>query len=298
MKLKTQFLKHLEVERGRSKKTIENYDRYLQRFFVSTQVKKLDDLTEEHVKTFRLYLNRQPGTQVGGRVEPMKHSTQNYYLIAVRTFFKFLRERGIDSIDSEHIQLAKVSQPSPDIISVSERMRLMRAPDTKTLEGKRDKAILELLVSTGMRISELTALSVDDVDVTSDTFCLPGTGNNTRLVLLSDTAKKCLKKYLAKRTDFDNALFIRYGRKANDGGELRISSRAVQRLLKKYATQSGIAKKVTPHVLRHSFATEQLQKGADLQYVQGLLGHVSIASTQVYAPIANKPASDTSQQNK
>jgi len=250
MKLKTQFLKHLEVERGRSKKTIENYDRYLQRFFVSTQVKKLDDLTEEHVKTFRLYLNRQPGTQVGGRVEPMKHSTQNYYLIAVRTFFKFLRERGIDSIDSEHIQLAKVSQPSPDIISVSERMRLMRAPDTKTLEGKRDKAILELLVSTGMRISELTALSVDDVDVTSDTFCLPGTGNNTRLVLLSDTAKKCLKKYLANRTDFDNALFIRYGRKANDGGELRISSRAVQRLLKKYATQSGIAKKVTPHVLQ------------------------------------------------
>jgi site-specific recombinase XerD len=228
----------------------------------------------------------------------MKHSTQNYYLIAVRTFFKFLRERGIDSIDSEHIQLAKVSQPSPDIISVSERMRLMRAPDTKTLEGKRDKAILELLVSTGMRISELTALSVDDVDVTSDTFCLPVTGNNTRLVLLSDTAKKCLKKYLANRTDFDNALFIRYGRKANDGGELRISSRAVQRLLKKYATQSGIAKKVTPHVLRHSFATEQLQKGADLQYVQGLLGHVSIASTQVYAPIANKPASDTSQQNK
>jgi len=226
MELKTQFLEYLEIERGRSVKTVENYDRYLTRFFDFTKVKKPGELTEEHVRTFRLHLNRQPGTKVGGRFDPMKRRTQNYYLIAVRAFLKFLRKRGIASLNPERIELAKVPERSLDLISSAELQRLMNAPDRKTLEGKRDKSILELLFSTGLRISELTGLSIDDVDLTRDEFSVRGKGDKVRVVFLSDTAKQCIQEYLQKRKDLDDALFIRYGRKANDGGELRLSPRA------------------------------------------------------------------------
>jgi site-specific recombinase XerD len=292
MELKTQFLEYLEIERGRSVKTVENYDRYLVRFFEFTNVKKPSDLTEEHVRMFRLYLNRQPGTKIGGRMEPMKRRTQNYYLIAVRAYLKFLRKRGIESLNPERIELAKVPERSLDLISSNELKRLMNAPDQKTLEGKRDKAILELFFSTGLRISELTALSIDDVDLARDEFSVRGKGDKVRVVFLSDTAKKCIKEYMHKRKDLDDALFIRYGRKANDGGELRLSPRAVQRLLKIYATKAGITRKVTPHVLRHSFATDLLQNGADLRSVQALLGHANIATTQVYTHVTDKHLRD------
>jgi site-specific recombinase XerD len=168
----------------------------------------------------------------------------------------------------------------------------MAAPDVKTLEGKRDRAILELFFSTGLRISELTALSIDDVDLTRDEFSVRGKGDKIRVVFLSDSAKKYISEYLQKRKDLDDALFIRYGRKANDGGELRLSPRAVQRLLKKYATKAGITRKVTPHVLRHSFATDLLQNGADLRSVQALLGHANIATTQVYTHVTDKHLRD------
>jgi site-specific recombinase XerD len=288
MELKTQFLEYLEIERGRSVKTVENYDRYLQRFFEFTKGKTPADLTEEHVRTFRLHLNRQPGTKVGGRIEPMKRRTQNYYLIAVRAFLKFLRKRGIESLNPERIELAKVPERSLDLISSPELKRLLQAPDTKTLEGKRDKAILELFFSTGLRISELTNLSIDDVDLTRDEFSVRGKGDKIRIVFLSDSARTCIQEYLKKRKDLDGALFIRYGRKANDGGDLRLSPRAVQRLLKKYAAQAGITRKVTPHVLRHSFATDLLQNGADLRSVQALLGHANIGTTQVYTHVTDK----------
>jgi site-specific recombinase XerD len=203
MELKTRFLEYLEIERGRSVKTIENYDRYLTRFFAFTKVKKPGDITEEHVRRFRLHLNRQPGTKVGGRVEPMKRRTQNYYLIAVRAFLKFLRKRGIESVNPERIELAKVPERSLDLISSSELKSLMNAPDTKTLEGKRDKSILELLLSTGLRISELTGLSIDDVDLTRDEFSVRGKGDKERVVFLSDTVKMCIREYLKKRKDLD-----------------------------------------------------------------------------------------------
>ena len=150
VKLKTQFLEYLEIERGRSVKTVENYDRYLDRFFDFAEVKKPSDLTEEQVREFRLHLNRQPGTKVGGRREPMKRRTQNYYLIALRAFLKYLRKRDIEALSPERIELAKVPERSLDLISGAELKRLMKAPDTKTLEGKRDSAILELLFSTGL----------------------------------------------------------------------------------------------------------------------------------------------------
>jgi len=288
VELKRQFLEYLEIERGRSIKTVENYDRYLERFFTFAKVKKPSDLTEEQVREFRLYLNRQAGTKVGGRVEPMKRRTQNYYLIALRAFLKFLRKRGIESLSPERIELAKVPERSLDLISPNELKRLMSAPDQKTIEGKRDKAILELFFSTGLRISELCGLSIDDVDLTRDEFSVRGKGDKVRVVFLSDTAKDTLREYLKNRKDLDDALFIRYGRKANDGGELRLSPRAVQRLLKQYAAKAGITRKVTPHVLRHSFATDLLSNGADLRSVQALLGHAHIGTTQVYTHVTDK----------
>ena len=286
--LKRQFLEYLEIERGRSVKTVENYDRYLERFFTFAKVKKTSDLTEEQIREFRLHLNRQAGTKVGGRVEPMKRRTQNYYLIALRAFLKFLRKRGIEALSPERIELAKVPERSLDLISPTELKRLMKAPDQKTLEGKRDKAILELLFSTGLRISELCGLSIDDVDLTRDEFSVRGKGDKVRVVFLSDTAKETLREYLKNRKDLDDALFVRYGRKANDGGEPRLQPRAVQRLLKHYAEMAGITRKVTPHVIRHSFATDLLSNGADLRSVQALLGHANIGTTQIYTHVTDR----------
>jgi len=288
VELKRQFLEYLEIERGRSVKTVENYDRYLERFFNFTKVKNPGELTEEQLREFRLYLNRQPGTKTNGRIEPMKRRTQNYYLIALRAFLKFLRKRGIESLNPERIELAKVPERSLDLISPTELKRLMAAPNQKTLEGKRDRAILELLFSTGLRISELTGLSIDDVDMTRDEFSVRGKGDKIRVVFLSDAARKAVQEYLKNRKDMDDAMFVRYGRKINDGGELRLSPRAVQRLLKKYATAAGITRKVTPHVIRHSFATDLLSNGADLRSVQALLGHANIATTQIYTHVTDK----------
>ncbi len=290
--LKRQFLEYLEIERGRSVKTVENYERYLERFFTFTKVTKVGDLTEEQVREFRLYLNRQPGTKTGGRTEPMKRRTQNYYLIALRAFLKFLRKRGIEALSPERIELAKVPERSLDLISSQELKRLLAAPPGKTIEGKRDRAILELFFSTGLRISELCGLSIDDVDLSRDEFSVRGKGDKVRVVFLSDTAKDTLREYLKNRKDLDDALFIRYGRKANDGGELRLSPRAVQRLLKHYAAKAGITRKVTPHVLRHSFATDLLSNGADLRSVQALLGHAHIGTTQVYTHVTDKHLRD------
>jgi site-specific recombinase XerD len=260
----------------------------LERFFVFAKVKKASDLTEEQIREFRLHLNRQAGTKVGGRVEPMKRRTQNYYLIALRAFLKFLRKRGIEALSPERIELAKVPERSLDLISPTELKRLMKAPDQKTLEGKRDKAILELFFSTGLRISELCGLSIDDVDLTREEFSVRGKGDKVRVVFLSDTAKETLRDYLKNRKDLDDALFVRYGRKANDGGDARLQPRAVQRLLKHYAAQAGITRKVTPHVLRHSFATDLLSNGADLRSVQALLGHANIGTTQIYTHVTDK----------
>ncbi len=288
VELKKQFLEYLEIERGRSVKTVENYDRYLERFFAFAKVKNPSDLTEEQIREFRLHLNRQPGTKLGGRVEPMKRRTQNYYLIALRAFLKFMRKRGIEALSPERIELAKVPERSIDLISPQELKRLMAAPDGKTIEGLRDRAILELFFSTGLRISELCALSIDDVDLTREEFSVRGKGDKVRVVFLSDAAKDALRGYLSKRKDLDDALFVRYGRKANDGGELRLAPRAVQRLLKRYAASAGITRKVTPHVIRHSFATDLLSNGADLRSVQALLGHAHIGTTQVYTHVTDK----------
>ena len=285
---KRQFLEYLEIERGRSIKTIENYDHYLETFLLHTKITSPTQLTEELVREFRLWLNRQPGTKVGGRVEPMKRRTQNYYLIAIRAFLKFLRKRGIESMSPEMIELAKVPERSLDLISSIELDRLMKAPDLKTQVGLRDRAILELLFSTGLRISELCGLSTDDVDLTRDEFSVRGKGDKVRVVFISDEVKTSITQYLKNRKDMDDALFVQYGRKANAAKDIRLSPRAVQRMLKDYAIKAGITRKVTPHVIRHSFATDLLSNGADLRSVQALLGHANIATTQIYTHVTDK----------
>ena len=286
--LKRQFLEYLEIERGRSVKTIENYDHYLTRFLEFVKTDNPNKLTEDMVREFRLWLNRQDGTKVGSRMEPMKRRTQNYYLIAVRAFLKYLRKRGIESLNPERIELAKVPERSLDLISSAELDRLMKSPDLKTQVGLRDRAILELLFSTGLRISELTSLSTDDVDLSRDEFSVRGKGDKIRVVFLSDEAKQAIKEYQKGRKDMSDALFVQYGKNAKNAKDLRLSPRAVQRMLKHYAAKAGITRKVTPHVIRHSFATDLLQNGADLRSVQALLGHANIATTQVYTHVTDK----------
>jgi site-specific recombinase XerD len=287
VELKRQFLEYLEIERGRSVKTVENYDRYITRFLEFSKIKNPSDLTEEQVREFRLFLNRQAGTKVAGRVETMKRRTQNYYLIALRAFLKFMRKRGVSSLSPERIELAKVPERSLELISSADLIRLLEAPAKDDLEGKRDRAILELLFSTGLRVSELCSLSVDDVDLTRDEFSIRGKGDKVRVVFLSDDARLAVKNYLDSRKDMDDAMFIRYGKKAHVGEEPRITPRAVQRLLKKHAAKAGITRKVTPHVLRHSFATDLLSNGADLRSVQALLGHANIGTTQIYTHVTD-----------
>lgn len=293
---KREFLEYLEIEKGRSLNTVRNYERYLDRFmaYVEKHHKATDPqkVTENMVREYRLWLNRQPGTKVGREQETLKRKTQNYYLIALRAFLKYLRRRGVKSLDPERIELAKVSDRSLDLISPQELKRLMEAPDTNTEQGMRDKTMLELLFSTGLRVSELCALSVDDIDLSRDEFSVRGKGEKIRVVFLSDTAREAVRAYLKARKDMDDALFIQYGKNAKNSDERRLTSRAVQRIVKRYAVCAGITRKVTPHVIRHSFATDLLSNGADLRSVQALLGHANIATTQVYTHVTDKHLRD------
>jgi site-specific recombinase XerD len=296
VELKRQFLEYLEIEKGRSVRTIANYDHYLSRFLEYAKVHDPQELTEVLVREFRLWLNRQPGTKQGRMTETLKRRTQNYYLIALRAFLKFMRKRGIESLSPERIELAKVPERSLDLISSQELTRLMEAPDAHSLAGLRDKAILELLFSTGLRVSELCALSQEDVDLSRDEFSVRGKGEKVRVVFLSDTARNAIRAYLKERKDFDDAMFIQYGKnskaEALKNKDLRLTPRSVQRIIKRYATIAGITRKVTPHVVRHSFATDLLSNGADLRSVQALLGHANIATTQIYTHVTDKHLRD------
>lgn len=290
--LKREFLEYLEIEKGRSLKTIESYDRYLTRFLEYTEVTDPKDITDEFVREFRLWLNRTP-TQAGGSSgrdgnrDTLKKKTQNYYLIALRAFLKYLRKRDIESLQPERIELAKVSQRDLDLISSAELERLMQAPHGTDMKSLRDRAMLELLFSTGLRVSELCSLN-SDIDIEKDELSVRGKGEKIRVVFVSPAAKDALKEYLAKRTDMDEALFIQCGKNVSEDGTLRITPRSVERLVKRYAIKAGITRKVTPHVIRHSFATDLLLNGADLRAVQAMLGHANISTTQVYTHVTDK----------
>ena len=295
--LKRQFFEHLEIEKGRSLKTVENYERYLNRFLDFAKVSDPKAITDDIVREFRLWLNRQPsGLKVGGRAETLKKKTQNYYLIALRSFLKYLRKRGVDSLSPERIDLAKVAERDLDLISGADLERLLSAPDGDDVKSLRDKAILELFFSTGLRLSELCSLP-RELDLNKDEFSIRGKGEKVRVVFLSDRAKDAIRGYLKKRTDMDDALFVRIestkkGRFFVGAETLRLTPRSIERMVKHYATKAGISKKVTPHTIRHSFATDLLSNGADIRSVQMMLGHSNIATTQIYTHVTDKQLRD------
>ncbi|MBU6323638.1 MAG: tyrosine-type recombinase/integrase [Patescibacteria group bacterium] len=277
---KRQFLEYIEIERGRAVKTVENYDRYLTRYFVQMKIRGVTDITEQNIREFRLWLNRQPGIGTGS----MKRRTQNYYMIALRAFLKFLRKRGIEGISPERIELAKLPDRELDLITPAELERLMKAADGADEKSLRDKAMFELLFSTGLRVSELCALD-SDLDLTQDSFSVRGKGDKVRVVFLTPAAKTSVAAYMKARKDMGEALFVNIA-KGRERGE-RLSPRSVERIIKRYAAKAGITKKVTPHVLRHSFATDLLGNGADIRSVQQLLGHASINTTQIYTHVTD-----------
>jgi site-specific recombinase XerD len=293
--IKRQFLEYTEIERGRAVKTIENYDRYLTRFFAHAAIKDPSDITEEKIREFRLWLNRQPGTGSAS----MKRRTQNYYLIALRAFLKFLRKRDIEGLSPEKIELAKLPERSLDLITPIELNRLIDSAVGTDEKSLRDKAILELLFSTGLRVSELCALDCD-IDLSGEELSVRGKGDKVRVVFLSETAKASIRAYLKARKDMDEALFVNIPLRAKPKADAeaakvktsqrtpsRLTPRSIERMIKIYATKAGITKKVTPHVLRHSFATDLLSNGADIRSVQQLLGHANISTTQIYTHVTD-----------
>lgn len=274
--LKREFLEYTEIEKGRSLKTVENYNRYLSRFLKFSKAKKPQDINPDEMREYRLWLNRQAASQG----DTLKKKTQNYYLIALRAFLKYLAKRSIKTLSPEVIELAKVGERSIDLITPEELRRLLDAPDVTTQAGLRDKAILETLFSTGLRVSELCSLP-RDLDLRAEEFSVRGKGEKVRVVFLSSEAKSAIKKYLDKRKDVDNDSMF------------PVTSRSVQRIIKYYAIKAGISKKVTPHIVRHMFATDLLSNGADLRSVQILLGHANIATTQIYTHVTDKALRET-----
>ena len=289
-RLKREFLEHTEIAKGRALKTIENYDHYLTRFIEHAEVKKASDITEPVVREFRLWLNRQSTGHKSPHSETLSRKTQNYYLIALRAFLKFLAKREIKSLPAEVIELAKVSERHLDLITSAELHRLLDSAKGEGLKALRDKVILELLFSTGLRVSELCSLTVD-MDFNSGEFSIKGKGGKIRVVFISDEAKKALSDYLKARKDMEEALLVRITQEGKVTGGL--GRRSVERIVKQYAVKAGISKKVTPHVLRHMFATDLLGNGADLRSVQMLLGHANIATTQIYTHITDKGLRET-----
>jgi site-specific recombinase XerD len=294
--LKDQFLDYVEIEKGRSLKTRENYDRYLTRFLAYIKTDDPAKIDDTLIREFRLWLNRQPLKNLGKMEQTLSRKTQNYYLIAIRAFLKYLARQEIKSLSAEKIELAKVQERSLDLITHEELRRLMNAPNGTELKDLRDRAILEMLFSTGLRVSELCSLS-RDIDLNSDELSVRGKGGKVRVVFVSDEAKKTLKQYLNARKDMDDALFIKIGGNApktlgRKGENLGVTKRTIERVVKELAIKAGISKKVTPHVMRHMFATDLLGNGADLRSVQAILGHANIGTTQIYTHVTDKHLRD------
>lgn len=289
-KLLKDYLDYLEIEKNRSLKTSQNYGHYLRRFFREAGVKTERDLTFEKVKEFRVKLAR-AGNGRGGE---MKKITQSYHVIAIRNFLKFLIKRDYEVLSPDKIELPKIATRQIDIPEYAEFERLLKAPEGEGLRALRDRAILEMLFSTGLRISELCGLK-RYMDMSRGEFTVRGKGEKLRVVFISDTCREALKRYLDKRTDTQEWLFVSLSKVAKSKVKSQmpkvlgqISPRSVQMLVNFYARKAGISEHVTPHKLRHLFATDLLINGADLRSVQELLGHSSIATTQIYTHITNK----------
>lgn len=295
------YLEHCEVEKNLSQYTIKMYHFYLTDFhgwaknYLRKESVRALDIDSEMVKKYRLHLNRRISSKSH---KELKRTTQKTFLVALRSFLKFLVvEEGLNVISPDQIVLGKVEEHVPKVLAEEQLRSLFRVQNLDKRSGLRDRAILEMLYSTGLRVSELTSLNVEDVNLNSGEFTVVGKGRKVRTVYLSDSAVSALGRYLDTRNDAFKPLFLRYsGKKMEDddfdGESLRLTVRSVQRLVKKYILRAGISVDATPHTLRHSFATGLLREGADLRSVQELLGHSNVSTTQIYTHITSKQLKD------
>ena len=285
-KAKVDFLEYLEIEQNRSQKTIRNYDHYLTRLTDFAGDIEVTDINPELIRKWRLWLNRL-GTNVA---DELQKNTQNYHLIALRSFLKFCAKRDMTALPADKVELAKTVRKQVTFLNPEELERLFAQPDVSALAGLRDRAILELLFSSGLRVSELVGLDKDHINTKRREFMVRGKGQKDRPIFISPDAAEWIEKYLDKRADTVRPLFARYsGRKTVDtsGNFHRLTARSVQRMVAKYALLAGITKHVSPHTLRHSFATDLLMNGADLRSVQAMLGHSNISTTQIYTHVTD-----------
>ncbi len=290
------FLEYLEVDRGLSKMTLRNYGFFLRRFanFARERgVNKPEAISKLLVHQYRLHLNRLPSRGT----DNIKKNTQNYHLIALRTFLKYLIKNDVKTLEPDKIELAKQMPRQVEFLEGNDLEKILEAPLQETIDSKqglRDKALLETLFSTGLRVSELAKLKIDDINLGKPEFTVRGKGSKVRLVFLSETARHWIKKYLDDRHDTNPHLFVGQS-KINEGSDKPLTSRSIERLVGRYARLAGIMKKVTPHTLRHSYATDLLLNGADIRSVQAMLGHSSITTTQVYTHITDNQLRDVYQ---
>lgn len=312
------FLEYLEIERNVSQLTIRNYRHYLERFVLflarfggpsplpdpvkpvktsevdeseakeARKTVKISDISAESIRQYRLFLSR----YADEKGMSLKRVTQNYHLIALRSFLKYMAKRDIPTISPDKIDLPKAESRSIKFLEHNDMERLLNMPDMNTKEGTRDKAMLEVLFSTGLRVSELVSLNRDQINLDRREFSVIGKGRRTRIVFLSERAADWLRRYLATREDDLRPIFIRYSGKTPDehdqtGESIRLTARSVQRCVEKYAKKAKLMVKITPHGLRHTFATDLLGNGADLRAIQELLGHKNVSTTQIYTHITN-----------
>ena len=285
-KAKTDFLEYLEIEQNRSQKTIQNYDHYLTRLVDFAGDIEITDIDAELIRKWRLWLNRL-GTNTS---DELGKATQNYHLIALRSFLKYCAKRDLPALTADKIELARTRRKQVTFLNEDELERIFAQPDLNTLSGVRDRAILELLFSSGLRVSELVGLDRDHINLKRREFMVRGKGQKDRPIFISGEAAKWVEHYLAKREDMARPLFVRYsGSKQVDlsGNFHRLTARSVQRIVARAALLAGITKHVSPHTLRHSFATDLLMNGADLRSVQAMLGHSNIATTQIYTHVTD-----------
>ncbi|RKV93405.1 MAG: hypothetical protein D8G53_12990 [Candidatus Saccharimonas sp.] len=289
----TDFLEHLEVEGGRSSKTITNYQLYLERFIDFAGDITVDKITSEVIRRYRLWLNRYKNETTN---EELSLITQSYHLIALRGFLTYLSRRDITSLAADKIILPKTARKQVTFLQYDEVVRMINQIPTDTEAGLRDRAIVELLFSSGLRVSELVNLNRDHINLSRREFMVRGKGQKDRPVFISKSAAEHVSSYLDARTDNLPALFLSYSRRnaaPNLSGDYRrLSARSIQRMISQYARLAGITKHVSPHTMRHSFATDLLMNGADLRSVQSLLGHSNISTTQVYTHVTDQHLKD------
>lgn len=286
-----EFLEYLEIEQNRSQKTIANYHHYLMRLVEFAGDEPLNKLNTETLRKWRLWLNRIHDTHG----DEISITTQNYHLIALRSFLKFCSKRGIETLPPEKVELARVKRKQVTFLNRDELEALFAQPDVNTKIGLRDRTIFELLFSGGLRVSELVSLNKDHVSTKRREFMVRGKGQKDRPIFMSEAAADWIDAYIEQRNDSSPALFVRYGgvkEQDTSGDYLRLTPRSIQRIIARYAKLAGITKKVSPHTLRHSFATDLLMNGADIRSVQTMLGHSDISTTQIYTHVTDQHLKD------